>query len=224
MKCFFERKQPLKLGTIELQLSDRTPKEIEERDVDRLFILMRGEAVFKLRNKSYRARRNDVFLSKPAAVYLPSGRNARIEKESENFLMISATINTNANHSAHSPAKIIRQRDVKTIYVGSASARSKERKIFENSSFACGETICQPGKWAFNEYAGSKATFFMLKQKNGSGFVRVWDPKKNEVHLIEDGCIVFSDGGKESIAADPKTATYALWFQNKEEKDGQKDI
>jgi len=222
VKCFFERKQPLKLGTIELQLFDRIPKESEANYADRIFVLMHGEAVFKLRDKSYRARRNDLFLSKPAAIYLPSGRDVRIEKESESFLMISAMIN--ANHSTHSPAKIIRQRDVKTTYEGSASARSKERKIFENSSFACGETICQPGKWAFSEHAGSKATFFMLKQKNGFGFVRLWSPKKDEVHLIEDGCVVFSDGGKESIVAEPKTAVYALWFQKKEEKDGQKNI
>lgn len=59
------------------------------------------------------------------------------------MLMISGTFKSKAKGIT----KLIKQKDVKTTYEGNGSYRSKVRQIFENSNFACGETLCLPGKW-----------------------------------------------------------------------------
>ncbi|MDY6986337.1 MAG: 5-deoxy-glucuronate isomerase [Candidatus Thermoplasmatota archaeon] len=214
MKCFFEKKHPLNLGNIELQLFDRMPSrtgEIEKKDCDRIFVLLDGEVLFKIRDKVYKARRNNPFLTKPSALYLPCNKSARIEKKSESMLMLSATVKSRSNGIA----RIIKQKDVKTTYIGNSGMRSKERKIFEKGAVACGEIICAPGKWVINECPGDRALFFLLRSEKDFGFIRIWSNRHDETNLIEDRCVVSYSEGKEAMVVEPGTAMYVLWFLEK---------
>ena len=214
MKCFFDKRASMTLGDIDLQLINKQRSgggEIEAEDRARIFVLLDGEVIFKVKDKGYKAKRSDVFSVKPAALYLPPNRTARIERKSDGFLMLSAAIRAGLDGYP----RIIKQKDVKTEYKGKGGTRKKERSIFSNDSFSCGETICLPGKWSVSECDGFKALFFALRPKNGLGFVRTKSKGHEEVNRIDEGCIISFDGGEETIAAEPDTTICALWFMNK---------
>lgn len=202
------------IGDIDLQLINKQRSlggEIEAEDRARIFVLLDGEVIFKVKDKGYRAKRSDVFSVKPAALYLPPNRTARIERKSDCFLMLSAAIRAESDGYP----RIIKQKEVKTEYKGKGGTRKKERSIFSNDSFSCGETICLPGKWSVSACDGFKALFFALRPKNGVGFVRTKSKGREEVNLIDEGCIISFDGGEETIAAEPDTTICALWFMKK---------
>lgn len=67
------------LGDMRFRSYDRS-MDIEEEDSERMFVLVRGEALLKVRDKVYRAKRSSPFNIKPAALYLPPNRSAKIEK------------------------------------------------------------------------------------------------------------------------------------------------
>jgi 5-deoxy-D-glucuronate isomerase len=215
VKCSFDGKNQLVLGDMRFRAHDRS-LDIEEEDSERMFVLVRGEALFKVRDKVYRAKRGNPFNIKPAALYLPPNRSAKIEKKSDDMLMISSTFKSKVKGIT----KLIRQKDVKTTYSGNGSYRSKVRQIFENSNFACGETLCLPGKWVSETCKGKRTTFFKVKPEDSFGFIRTCNGKMDEVALIKDGTIVFFDGGNSTIASVPQTTVYFLWFLEKEEGNG----
>lgn len=214
MKCFFDKRASMTTGDIDLQLINKQRSgggEIEAEDRARIFVLLNGEAIFKVKDKGYRAKRSDIFSVKPAALYLPPNRTARIESRGDGFLMLSAAIRAGSDGYP----RIIKQKEVKTEYKGKGGTRKKERSIFSNDSFSCGETICLPGKWSVSECDGFKALFFTLRPKTGLGFMRTKSRGREEVNLIDEGCIISFDGGEETIAAEPDTTICALWFMKK---------
>jgi 5-deoxy-D-glucuronate isomerase len=215
VKCSFDGKNQLVLGNMRFRAHDRS-LDIEEEDSERTFVLVRGEALFKVRDKVYRAKRGNPFNIKPAALYLPPNRSAKIEKKSDDMLMISSTF----KNKVKGITKLIRQKDVKTTYSGNGSYRSKVRQIFENSNFACGETLCLPGKWVSETCKGKRTAFFKVKPEDSFGFIRTCNGKMDEVALIKDGTTVFFDGGNSTITSVPQTTVYFLWFLEKEGGNG----
>jgi len=172
VKCSFDGKNQMVLGDMRFRSYDRS-MDIEEEDSERMFVLVRGEALLKVRDKVYRAKRSSPFNIKPAALYLPPNRSAKIEKKGDDMLMISGTFKSKAKGIT----KLIKQKDVKTTYEGNGSYRSKVRQIFENSNFACGETLCLPGKWVSETCKGKRVAFFKVKPEDSFGFIRTCSGK-----------------------------------------------
>jgi len=219
VKCEINGEKTIKTKNLEVEFKNRS-FDIYESDKESVVILVEGEAFFKIRNKVYKARRGDVFLSKPYALYLPAGKSAKIEKISEDLMVVVAK--TDANRGGKT--NFIRQRDIKTEYTEKGDFRAKIRNILPEKTaerIACGEMINFPGKWSnFPPYKATsvdkmeieQVCFFKIKPEDGFGILRVYGNGFNEIYTVENNSLVTIERGCHSLVSIPRYTIYHLWI------------
>jgi Uncharacterized enzyme involved in inositol metabolism len=227
VKCEIKGEKTIKTKNLEVEFKNRS-FDIHESDKESVVILVGGKAFFKIRNKVYKARRSDVFLSKPYALYLPAGKSAKIERISEDLMVVVAKTDSNRGGKTDSnrggKTMFIRQRDIKTEYTEKGDFRAKIRNILPEKTaerIACGEMINFPGKWSnFPPYKATsadkmemeKVCFFKIKPEDGFGILRVYGNGFNELYTVENNSLVTIERGCHSLVSIPGYTIYHLWI------------
>jgi 5-deoxy-glucuronate isomerase len=225
VKCEIKGEKTIKTKNLEVEFKNRS-FDIHESDKESVVILVGGKAFFKIRNKVYKARRSDVFLSKPYALYLPAGKSAKIERISEDLMVVVAKTDSNRGEKT----MFIRQRDIKTEYTEKGDFRAKIRNILPEKTaerIACGEMINFPGRWSnFPPYKATpadkmememememeKVCFFKIKPEGGFGILRVYGNGFNELYTVENNSLVTIERGCHSLVSIPGYTIYHLWI------------
>ena len=218
MKYDIKGEKIIKIKNLEIEFKNRS-FDICESDKESIVILMEGKAFFKIKNKIYKTGRDDVFLSKPYALYLPAGKSAKIEKISEDLMVVVAK--TESDKSGKT--RFIRPRDIKTEYTEKGVYRAKMRNIIPEKiteRITCGEMINFPGKWSnFPSYSQDaddaemeKVCLFKIKPDDGFGILRVYGNGFNELYTVENNSLVTIGKGCHSLVSIPQYTVFYLWI------------
>jgi 5-deoxy-glucuronate isomerase len=196
--------------------------------------LLSGQGVVEIQERSGRTDRYDIgpredpFVDRATVVYLPPGTAYQVTSVSPEF---KATLHC-APASQEGNAFLIHPNSLTPVSTGIGNWRRDvclctpiDQPI---QRFILGETINPPGNWSSyppHKHDEDKPPFeapyeeiyhFMVKPRQGFGFIRVYDPperpdRMDEAFVIEDGDTVVLPKGYHPLAVAPGYQLYYLF-------------
>jgi len=174
--------------------------------------------------------RKDVFSGKPTAVYLPCQTGYRISAKTEVEIAICS-----AKSSLKSNPVLIEPNDVAEIGLGVSNWNRKAHFIInrdiESQNLFVGETILEPGKWAFPPHRHDIDNFpeevnmeeiyhFRIRPQSGFGIQLSYtdDKSRDDAYVVRNGDTVILPDGYHPAAASPVDSMYILWFMAGEKR------
>lgn len=191
------------------------PEDVWEcsMDVERAWLLIRGEVEFSWEGSSYRARRYSCFDENPIVLHVPAGVQVTVTAVQESELCVERT----ENPKRFSP-RLYTQDDIRCDIFGAGTLNETSirtvRTVFDGeiapeSNMVLGEVINHPGKWSSyppHDHPHPEIYHYRFFPKQGFG-VSLLD---EDAHVVKDGdsSLILPDTTHSQVAG----AGYAMYY------------
>ena len=202
MERIVKGEESLRFGDLDVRFFRRN-FEIREEKKESIVVLLEGQALFKVRDKVYKVKKTGDFGSKPSAIYLPSGRGAKIETNKDSLLLCVEKPQERGGR-----VKLFRPRDIKTTYEGINCTRWKERNICTGHGIACSELLSFPGRWFKTPEVkdGLRLLFFRVNPDTGFGALHLTEETIEKLYMIRNGTLINFEDGMSMMTSAPDSS------------------
>lgn len=196
------------------------------------FVILSGSCSITGENFNFEkiGSRRDPFSGKPTTVYLPCHSNYNVTALSEVEIGICS-----AESYLNSKPILIKPDDIIESNLGTSNWTRKAHFIItqdiESQNLFVGETLLNPGRWAFPPHRHDNDNFpeeidmeeiyhFRFNPQSGFGIQLSYtdDRSRDDAYLVRNGDTVILPDGYHPIATSPVDSLYVLWFMAGEKR------
>jgi len=210
------------LNLIRLVLAPGSSESLAFDGEEAAIVLLDGAVTFEAAGQRYGAERENPFVKRASALYLPPGTKATVQADQQSELLVATTACEESGQVAFiGPEQVVVNARGKGVYV------REVHDILVSDPYAkrllVGETFNPPGNWSSfppHKHDGEddepyleEVYYYRLSPSQGFGYQGLYatDGSLDEGYTVRDGDAVLISRGYHPVAAAPGYSLYYLW-------------